>query len=219
MVGIRTEVTLVPSGRGLVVRKQRHPMSQGGTDVSDRIGPDPTAITEVEARWLQQAAHHGVVRLRWVSLRRAILETEHAGVATLAARRLPETATAAVLASVCRTLHDLQARRLVHGNLAADHIIVAGGIRPMLCSPRGDAVPTDDLVAMGQIADDLAGRLHGRDDSWTPVIASLLDAGHARAGLNLTQAAAAFDDLASRTRRRRLRPTRALGLQAEALCR
>lgn len=142
--------TLELRAGGLVVAKRRHPRDR--------------AATEAEGRWLATARHPGVVRLRRVAPADGLIETELAGLATLAAAPLDRAATALVLAAVARTLADLHRRSLFHGQLWPEHVVLAGPQRstPVLCSPwtvwgstSGQPDRHDDVVGLAHLAQAL----------------------------------------------------------------
>ncbi|MGF1596341.1 MAG: hypothetical protein ACFCVK_05325 [Acidimicrobiales bacterium] len=157
-----TEIEVVVDGGRLVVRKRRL--------VADPTRPRRTApvpaveAAAAEARWLAAARHPGAVALRRFAPATATIELVHAGGATMASGCWSPPVAARLLASACRTVTELHRRRLIHGKLTADHLVVApsGRSEVVLCSPLGTAGdPGDDRRALAAIA---AGLLEGWAD-------------------------------------------------------
>jgi hypothetical protein len=131
--------------------------------------PDEVAQLEREADLLQRARHPGVVEV--VGLERsadgsASLLTRFAGGHSLATVTLGSADhVAAVVAAVATTLADLHRLGVVHGRVAADHVLLDQRARPVLCGPSGEGTPADDVFALGEL---LAGLL-GRDVDAEPI--------------------------------------------------
>ncbi|MBN2622928.1 MAG: hypothetical protein JXA83_06160, partial [Acidimicrobiales bacterium] len=69
-------------------------------------------------------------------------------------------AIAGLGAAVAGTLADLHDVGFVHGRLDATHILLGDDGRPRLCglAHPGDADPSDDVAALGQVLDQLVDR-------------------------------------------------------------
>ncbi len=159
-----------------------------------------------EAAWLRQAAGRGVVELLEASS--ATLVTAWVPGNTLRTGDRSPEATAAVLATLGRSLANLHDAGLVHGKLSLDHVIV-GPDGPVLCSPRGRVVgsavgsavdPALDslglarcLTALLERWDDLDVKVANRS-AWQRLAERL---GDEHDPLPLRRAAVAFDRLAT----------------------
>jgi hypothetical protein len=121
--------------------------------------PSEVALLEREADLLHRARHPGVVEV--VDLERApdgsaSLVTRFAGGHSLATVTLASADhVAAVVAAVATTLADLHRLGLVHGRVAADHVLLDQRARPVLCGPSGEGTPADDVFALGELLADL----------------------------------------------------------------
>lgn len=117
---------------------------------------------EAEAERLRAARHPGVVEVLRVvaSEGRTELWLAHGGrPASLLHLAAPEQ-VAAVAAAVARTLADLHDRGIVHGRLAARHVLVGPGGAIRLCGfgpDPGGAGPPDDVAAVGGLILELLG--------------------------------------------------------------
>lgn len=110
----------------------------------------PATRLAAEATVLQALRHPGLVELLEVDHDR--LRTVRISGPTLAAQPCSDAdELAGVIGSVAATLADLHAAGFVHGALAADHILLADGRRPVLCSPGHPGRPVDDIAALGAL--------------------------------------------------------------------
>ncbi|NNE95184.1 MAG: hypothetical protein HKN24_04070 [Acidimicrobiales bacterium] len=133
---------------------------RAGTDdraevVKDHSGPLPPlgrtraehdAAVERERAWLRAAAGiEGVVR--FIEDRSGVV-TEFAGAPTLRSHCPGPDGTADALASVADTVAALSARKLGHGSIAPEHVILSGDGSAVLCSPNTSDQPGDDLIGL-----------------------------------------------------------------------
>ena len=155
-------------------------------------GVDPRAQAQLrsEAAILTAARHPGVVALVHAGeVQTAVggafeLRTRLAGSRTLATvGAVTPARIAAVMASLSATVADLHRLGIVHGRIAADHVVVAGDGRPILCGfsqahltcsdddPNGPHSAPADVAALGDLLHHLLGELsdpHARPASrWT----------------------------------------------------
>ncbi|MEM9891167.1 MAG: hypothetical protein AAF962_09920 [Actinomycetota bacterium] len=168
----------------LLVAKHRRPIDEplgaGLTAVATR---QARAATVAEARWLLDARDDAVVAVRRVEPDRARLWTAHVATASLASAPLDGAAAAEVLAQVAATLTRLHRRGLVHGAVAAEHVLLRGGPtgtpRAVLCAPAALGVdgrpvePAADLVGLIALAAEVAAATGRRRTLWTEAVAQL----------------------------------------------
>ena len=196
--------TVLAIDRGcLVVVKHRQVPDTVVTDVDrQRALRWARQATEAEARWLAAARGADVVALHRVGP--STIETRAAGGATLRtlapALAADPAAAARVLASVAATLDRLHRRRLVHGHLALDHLVLTGPHRnrPVLCSPSGrERDPAVDLDGLARLTDQLMAAWGREPPGWAGLSAELADRRHRPLARH---AAHRFDQLATRRR-------------------
>lgn len=110
---------------------------------------------EEEAAALAAARHPGVVEL--VDVVDGALRTVAVDGARPLATAGPFTPdeVAGVLAAVASTLADLHEQGLVHGGIDADHVLVGGDGRIVLCSLGRGGDATDDVAALGLLVGGL----------------------------------------------------------------
>lgn len=114
-----------------------------------------------EAERLDQARHPGIVEL--VEATPDQLTIAWAGAQTLELLTAPIPVLCGVVTSVASTVADLHEIGIIHGRLDASHVVIDAHGRPRLCGMRGlangepVALPTDDVLAIGNLIDHLVG--------------------------------------------------------------
>jgi hypothetical protein len=154
------------------------------------IGPRAQAQLRSEAAILAAARHPGVVALVHAGEVQTPtgdafeLRTRLAGSRTLATMGAATPARiAAVMSSLSATVADLHRLGIVHGRISADHVVVAGDGRPVLCGfshaqlscadddPSSPHSAPGDVAALGDLLHHLLGEApdpHARPASrWT----------------------------------------------------
>lgn len=130
--------------------------------VKRATGAAAVARLRAEAERLQVAAHPGVVELlsssgtddRWE------LRLAHGGRPLDVVGAMPVAQIAGVVAAAAATLADLHESGVVHGRIAASHLLIGEHGRPVLCglgvAPPGSS-PADDVAALGGLLAALLG--------------------------------------------------------------
>jgi hypothetical protein len=164
------------------VATQRIEADDGGRPVlvkSAAAGPEADRLRD-EAATLRLAAHPGVVQLigldedddGGVGLRLAV-----AGTRTFADLRTDLVAAARALAGLATTVADLHDLGLVHGRITADHVVLDGAGRAVLCGfadagPRGELDPATDVHGLGLLLGSILSRAGAGADTggeWEPI--------------------------------------------------
>jgi hypothetical protein len=162
------------------VATQRIEADDGGRPVllkSAAAGPEADRLRN-EAATLRLAAHPGVVQLvgldedddGGVALRLAV-----AGTRTFADLRTDLVAAARALAGLATTVADLHDLGLVHGRITADHVVLDGTGRAVLCGfadagPRGELDPAADVHGLGVLLGSILSRAGaGAGGEWEPI--------------------------------------------------
>lgn len=118
--------------------------NDGRSVVFKRFDSTTTDSGQLEARWLAAANHPGVVHLVSRVDDPPLTVTEHVVGPTLRTAHLEPMQAAPVLAVVAETLADLHQRKMYHGAVNPDHILLAADqpelASAVLCSP----VPSED---------------------------------------------------------------------------
>jgi hypothetical protein len=154
-VGIHHEIRTDPEGKAVLARWSAAPAGR--------------ARLAHTASVLERARHPGVVELRSFRDEDERAELIVAWVASATAADLPHLPVrelAGLVAAVADTVADLHGIGIVHGALRAEHVLVAGDGRPVLCGfgdarvagPGGDPPrPSTDVAALGALIDALLG--------------------------------------------------------------
>ncbi len=194
-----------------------------GTPVLERRWPagDDGGEAAALADLLRRAVHPGVVELVEVVEDPPAVRTRYVGSTT--ATDLSDAddvdALVRVVAEVAATLADLHARGIVHGRLAARHLLLDAWGSPVVVGwrvwPIPGPTPADDVKALGDLVSQLAGpgfdrqrdelraiasRARAADSSARPTMAVVADA--------LAALVPADDDVADRVLRPRTAPGR-----------
>lgn len=138
----------------------------GGSVVVVKAAEGPAAAAlRAEGERLRAAAHAGVVAVvdstgtdaRWE------LRVAHGGRPATLLHPATPAQVASIAGAVADTLADLHDRGVVHGRLAARHVLVGADGEVRLCGfgAGGDATPQDDIAAVGGIITELLG---GREE-------------------------------------------------------
>ena len=123
------------------------------------------ADRRAEAHWLASARDPGVVQLVAITEDPFTITTTHAGATTLRTDHITPDVAAAILASVCDTLAGLHERKIAHGKLTLDHVVISTDGEGILCSPDGTITdPIQDLARLGQMTTELVTRWQGEGD-------------------------------------------------------
>ena len=157
------------------------PTPTGGTVVAKQATiADEAARLRHEAQVLEAARHPGVVEVLGFDgdpARPALLTSRVEGPTLAEVEDLPVQEVTGVLAAVATTVADLHAMGLVHGGLAADHVLLTADGAPVLCGfghggrigevPPGGGEPLDgslDVFHLGVLAHSLCppGSADGR---------------------------------------------------------
>ncbi|MFP3905896.1 MAG: hypothetical protein ACLFWR_02625 [Acidimicrobiales bacterium] len=161
---------------------------------------------------LRRAQHPGVVSLLDAtdSDDQVVVRTRFCGSRTLATvGRLPVARAAGILAALAATVADLHELGVSHGRISADHVLVGGDGRPVLCGfgeatlEADDHACSEDVRAMGILLQEILAPL----DDLAPIPASRLGRRGAwsgyqrRALLNLADQASADHPSAQPTAR------------------
>ena len=157
-------------------------LEEGVPVVGRRVGPDGREGLRRTAAQLERASHPGVVRV--VASRASgdgwELVTEHGGLPVAAAAWTSPVDVAALGAAVAATLADLHDQGVVHGRLDARRILIGRQGQPVLCGlapPAGpgeiDALPADDVAALGRVLRALLAPMGATGPSARATLASL----------------------------------------------
>lgn len=157
---------------------QRLEADGGGRPVllkSAAAGPEADRLRR-EAAALRLASHPGVVQV--VALDEddeggVVLRLAVAGTRTFADLRTDLVAAARALAGLATTVADLHDLGLVHGRVTADHVVLDGAGRAVLCgfadaAPRGELDPAGDVLGLGVLLGSILSRA-GADGEWEPI--------------------------------------------------
>lgn len=158
-----------------------------------------------QVRWLTRAQGPGVVRLHDVDSSGTHYSTHFGGRLTLAAAAADPAATLPLLADVWAALERLHRLKLVHGAVAADHVVVGAG-GPLLLSP-GEADAVDrriDIACFGTMVAGLAEVWAVESSTDSSVIARWQAVGRRIGALGTSPLASAEDRLITGAEVRRL---------------
>lgn len=140
-------------------------MVEGAVVVVKAASGAGAAALRAEGERLRAAAHPGVVALvhsagtddAWE------LRLAHGGRPATLLHPATPAQVASIAAAAADTLADLHERGVVHGRLAARHLLLGPDGQIRLCGfgPGGDATPEDDVAALGAVITELLG---GREE-------------------------------------------------------
>lgn len=140
-------------------------MVEGAVVVVKAASGAGAAALRAEGERLRAAAHPGVVALvhsagtddAWE------LRLAHGGRPAMLLHPATPAQVASIAAAAADTLADLHERGVVHGRLAARHLLLGPDGQIRLCGfgPGGDATPEDDVAALGAVITELLG---GREE-------------------------------------------------------